>query len=165
MAPVAVETLASRLLLDSARGDSAAFASLPASLRRDMDLGPLLTAGALRDSARAYCQPLADDTATDVRKRLRGRWPDTLAVVLFVRAQRASGSLRRVELVRRTREGGQRGYIWDAESDVTQGAEWPQGASRPEVRTLPAGTPSPRALRGLGRRLLVLPCTGNPPGR
>jgi hypothetical protein len=160
-----VEILAQRLLTDSAAGDSAAWRSLPARLRRDLDLGPLLTERALRDSARAYCQPLADDTAMDVRKRLRGRWPDSLAVILFVRASRASGALKRVELVRRTTDGGQRGYIWAADGDQTQGAEWPRGSPRPETRTLPAGTPTPRALRGLGRRLLVLPCTGTPPSR
>lgn len=156
-------TTPASLLADSAVADSAALASLPDGLREDLAVGPLLTTAALRDSARAYCQPISDSTEPRVRKRLRGRWPDTLAVVLFVRADRASGALGRVELLRRTTDGQQRGYIWDANGNTTEAVEWMGGRS--VTRILPEGTPAPRALRGLGRRLLVLPCTGNPPKR
>lgn len=156
-------TTPATLLADSAAGDSAAFASLPDALREDLTVGPLLTTAALRDSARAYCQPISDSTDPQIRTRLRGRWPDTLAVVLFVRADRASGALGRVELLRRTTDGQQRGYIWDGDGNVTEAVEWLGGRS--VTRVLPEGTPAPRALRGLGRRLLVLPCTGKPPRR
>ena len=156
-------TTAASLLADSAAADSAALAGLPDALREDLAVGPLLTTAALRDSARAYCQPVSDSTDREVRKRLRGRWPDTLMVVLFVRADRASGALGRVELLRRTADGQQRGYIWDGDGNTTEAVEWLGGRS--VTRVLPEGTPAPRALRGLGRRLLVLPCTGNPPKR
>lgn len=156
-------TTAASLLADSAAGDSAALAGLPDQLREDLTVGPLLTTAALRDSARAYCQPISDTADPVIRKRLRGRWPDTLMVVLFVRADRASGALGRVELLRRTTDGQQRGYIWDEEANSTEAVEWLGGRS--VTRVLPEGTPAPRALRGLGRRLLVLPCRGNAPTR
>lgn len=150
------------LLADSAAGDSTALASLPPRLRSDFDLLPLFSEAALRDSARAYCQPLSDSASATERKRLRGTLQGRLAV-LFVRANRRSGVLERVELVRRPAEGGQRGYIWDREDDETKSVEWVAGRSTPETYGLPEGTPAPRALRGLGRRLLVLPCTGKRP--
>ena len=152
------------LLADSAAADSVAMASLPSRLRGDLDIRVLLSADALEDSSRAYCQPLSPDADAEVRKRLRGRWPDSLALVLFVRADRASGALNRVELVRRTADGGQRGYIWDRDAGETKAVEWPADFGRPDTYELPEGTPTPLALRGLGRRLLVLPCTGAPPG-
>lgn len=161
-------TAADSLLADSAAADSAAFAGLPPRLRDDLDMGPLLSERALQDSALAYCQPLSDPTDREVRKRLQGRWPAQLAVVLFVRADRASGTVNRVELVRHVEEEGrgrgQRGYIWDRDTDETQAIEWAPGRSTPETYQLPKGTPTPRVLRGLGRRLLVLPCTGARPG-
>ena len=156
------KTSAASLLADSAAADSAALASLPPRLRSDLDVIPLLSERALRDSTRAYCQPLSDSASAEVRKRLRGQLEGRLAV-LFVRADRRSGALSRVELVRRPAEGGQRGYIWDRADDQTKAVDWVAGRSTPETYVLPEGTPAPRALRGLGRRLLVLPCTGARP--
>ena len=109
--------------------------------------------------SRAYCQPLSDSTSREVRKRLRGK-VDGRVAVLFARADRASGVLNRVELVRRPAAGGQRGYIWDRAEDETKSVEWKPGGGTPETYALPEGTPAPRALRALGRRLIVLPCTG-----
>ena len=157
------KTSAASLLRDSASADSAAIGSLPPRLREDLDVLPLLTERALRDSTRAYCQPLSDSTSREARKRLRGQLPGGRFVVLFVRANRLSGALERVELVRRQPEGGQRGYIWDRAEDLTKSVEWTRGRSVPETYVLPEGTPAPRALRGLGRRLLVLPCVGTRP--
>ena len=153
------KTSAASLLRDSAAADSAAIASLPPRLRTDFDIDVLFTERALRDSSRAYCQPLSDSTSREVRKRLRGN-VDGRVAVLFVRANRASGVLNRVELVRRPAAGGQRGYIWDREEDETKSVEWKAGGGTPETYGLPEGTPAPRALRALGRRLVVLPCTG-----
>ena len=158
------KTSAVSLLADSAAADSAAMASLPPRLRTDFDLLPLFSEEALRDSSVAYCQPLSDSTSAEVRKRLRGQLRGRLAV-LFVRANRRSGALERVELVRRPAEGGQRGYIWDRAEDETKSVEWAAGRGTPETYALPEGTPAPRALRGLGRRLLVLPCAGLRPRR
>ena len=154
--------VARRVLADSAAGDSAALATMPPRQRADFDVLALLTDEALADSARAYCQPLSDSTDAEVRKRLRARDGDGLAVVLFARADRATGAVLRVELVRRTPGDGQRGYIWDDDAQTLSALEWEGGRSAPEQYDMPAGTPAPRALRGLGRRLLALPCTGTP---
>ena len=152
------------LLADSAAGDRAAIASLPPALREAMDLGTLLAPAALRDTARVRCDQLGGGVPGEVRTRLRARLEDGTALVLFARAERATGSLRRVELVRRTPGRGQRGFAWRADEDETSSVEWPaeQGLP-PETMVLPRGGPAPRALRALGRRLLVLPC--HPPAR
>ena len=155
---------AESLVRDSAAADSVALATIPERLRPDFDIQSQVTRDALRDSVSAYCQPLSDRDDAEVRKRLRGEWPRGHLTVLFVRADRASGALRRVELVRRPPQGAQRGYIWDGDSDQTTAVEWTAGRRDPETYTLPPGTPAPRALRALGRRLLVLPCQGRPPG-
>lgn len=152
-------TSAASLLRDSAAADSAALSNLPARIREDFDIAELFSARALQDSSRAYCQPLSDSSSREVRKRLRGK-VDGRVAVLFARADRASGVLNRVELVRRPAAGGQRGYIWDRAEDVTKSVEWKPGGGTPETYGLPEGTPAPRALRALGRRLIVLPCTG-----
>lgn len=161
--PAAVAHTAAGLLADSASGDSAAFAALPASLRASLDVRRLLTTEAMADTARTYCQPFGAETQQDERRRLRFRLPDTIAV-LFVRATRATGELQRVELVRRPLSGGnQQGFTWDAADDVMREVSWV--ANRPaatESGPLPRGGPAPRALRALGRLLLVAPCTGAP---
>jgi hypothetical protein len=151
---------------DSAAGDSAALAALPPTLVRELGVRDVLTPGALRDTARVSCETLpalpAPDTL-DTRRRLRAVLADSARTVLFVRAARSDGALRRVELVRREPRAGQRGFIWDAERDAVQSIVWTRpGAPRPEVTELPRGGPVPRALRALGRRLLALPC---PPAR
>lgn len=154
-------TTAATLLADSASGDSAAFAALPPSLRAPFDVRDLITPAALADTARASCLPQGAPTGPDERRRLRFRRPDTVGV-LFVRADRATGALRRVELVRRPLTGGaQQGFIWDAADDVTREVNWvADRAEAVETGPLPRGGPAPRALRGLGRLLLVAPCGG-----
>lgn len=99
------------LVRDSAAADSMALAAIPERLRQDLDIAPQVTRDALRDSLTAYCQPLSDADDAEVRKRLRGEWPRGHLTVLFVRADRETGALRRVELVRRPPQGNQRGYI------------------------------------------------------
>ena len=147
-----------------AAADSVALATIPGRLRPDFDIVPQVTVDALRDSVTAYCQPLSDSGDAQVRKRLRGEWPRGHLTVLFVRADQGTGTLQRVELVRRPPQGNQRGYIWDADSDETTAVEWTAGRRDPDTYLLPEGTPMPRALRALGRRLLALPCVGRAPG-
>lgn len=152
---------AAKLAADSAAGDSAAFAALPPSLRAALDLRDFLTEDALADTARAWCQPMGRDSAASVRRRLRFRMPDTVGV-LFVRADRETGALQRVELVRRpltTRL--QQGFSWDEADDVTREVNWVADLQDAVVTgALPRGGPAPRALRALGRQLLAGPCTG-----
>jgi hypothetical protein len=152
-------------LADSAAVDSVALATLPPRQLADFDLGPLLSESAVRDTSVALCQPLSRPNEPEVRHRLKGRWPDQLAVVLFVRADRATAAIHRVELVRRTVDSTQRGYTWDRDGDRTQAIDWPKAGGAPETYDLPVGTPAPLALRALGRRLLALPCTGPTPGQ
>lgn len=159
-APSPAEVLAR----DSAHADSIALATVPERLRRDFDIGPQMATGAEGDSVLSYCQPLSDDDDRQIRKRLRGEYPRNHLTVLFVRADRLTGALQRVELVRRPPQGTQRGYIWDGESDKTTAVQWTAGRRDPETYTVPEGTPTPRALRALGRRLLLLPCEGSRPG-
>lgn len=152
-------TSPAKLLADSAAGDSAAFDALPASLRAAFDVRDLLAPAALADTARALCVPQGAASEPDERRRLRFRRPDTVGV-LFVRAERRTGELRRVELVRRPLTGGpQQGFIWDASDDVTREVNWvADSPDAVETGPLPRGGPAPRALRGLGRLLLVAPC-------
>ena len=164
-APTRPSAAALALLADSATADSVALATLPPRQRGDLDLGPLLTEDALKDTSVALCQPLSEPGDPQLRHRLKGRWPDRLAVILFVRADRASATLQRVELVRRTVDSVQRGYTWDRDGDRTQAVEWPRTGGPAQTYELPAGTPAPLALRALGRRLLALPCTGASPGQ
>ncbi|AHG88918.1 hypothetical protein J421_1381 [Gemmatirosa kalamazoonensis] len=140
------------------RGDSAALASLPPALAEAFAVRAVLTREALRDTDVASCEPLLRRDTSAVRRRLRARLADGSRTVLFVRAAR--DTIRRVELVRRARGGGQRGFIWDASTDAAESVEWRVGVTRPEVTTLPRGGPVPRALRALGRQLLALPCDG-----
>ena len=149
-------------LADSAAGDSAAFATLPPPLQRDLDVRAVLTPAALRDTARVRCDRLGGGAGGELRHRLRARLGDRTALVVFVRADSATGALRRVEVVRREPGRGQRGFIWNA-PDETTSVEWPAGRNTaPEAAPLPRGGPAPRALRGIGRRLLALPCAAAP---
>jgi len=161
-APVPV-TSALTLLADSASGDSAAFAALPRSLRSRLDVRRMLTDEARADTSRTWCRPVGDADEPEVRRRVRFRLPDTTGV-LFVRADRQTGELKRVELVRRALTARtQLGFSWDAADDVTREFEWyADEANAVESGPLPRGGPGPRALRALGRQLLVGPCTGDP---
>jgi hypothetical protein len=155
-------TTPASLLADSAAGDSAALRSLPPALQDALDVGDALSPAALRDTAQARCDQLRG-APNELRPRLRAKLPDGTALVLFARADQPGGTLRRVELVRRTANGGQRGFIWRADEDETSSVEWPFGRGEaPETTVLPRGGPVPRALRALGRRLLVLPCGASP---
>lgn len=170
-----------RLAADSAPGDAAALAALPpllaplfavdaalAAADAAPDVAPDPTPGAARDARRsagraarglrATCQQLEAPTAPRERRRLLARAPgDTF--VLFARADRATGALDRVELLRRQGGAGARGFIWEARTDTLRLIEWPpERRGRAEETVLPRGGPEPRALRGLGRRLLTLPC-------
>ena len=149
------------LLADSSAADSLAFRALPPSLRAQLDLRGYLTARALRDTSRALCQEMGHPSRTEERRRLRMRLGRDTTIVLFVRADRATGSLRRIELVRRPRGGLQSGFVWDASSDQLHFIDWTADeANATTSAPVPRGSPAPRAVRALGRLLLVLPCTG-----
>lgn len=152
---------AERQLADSAAGDSAAFASLPPTLAAALDVRHVLDPAFLGDTARAYCQPLGPSNAPHQRRRIRARLGDTL-VVLFARADRATASLQRVELVRRPLDGGlQHGFTWDARTDEAYEVDWTADmATATESGRVPRSSPAPRAIRALGRLVLGAPCTG-----
>lgn len=154
-------TPAARQLADSAAADSAAFAALPPSLAAALDVRRVLAPAFLSDSSRAYCQPLGAEGAPHQRRRIRVRLGDTL-VVLFARADRRSGELQRVELVRRPLDGGlQHGFTWDAQGDEAREVDWVADvASATQSAPIPRGSPAPRAIRALGRLVLAAPCTG-----
>ena len=76
--------------------DSAAFARLPPTLARELDVRSVLTAAALRDTTRIVCESLRATDTVDVRRRLRAVLPDSARTVLFVRARRGDGALQRV---------------------------------------------------------------------
>lgn len=154
---------------DSAAADEAAFRELPPPLREQLDLrAHLERLGTPHDTARVLCQEMGAVTRPEIRRRLRlriggepGR-PDT-TVILFVRATRRTAGLERIELVRSPRGGQQRGFIWTSTSDELQSVEWiGRGANETTTYPIPAGTPAPRAVRALGRRLLAAPCDGAP---
>ncbi|HYC53142.1 MAG TPA: hypothetical protein VEB19_18705 [Gemmatimonadaceae bacterium] len=143
------------LLKDSAAADSAALASLPDGVRPDFDVDSRLARARRGHADHGTCREISDSTAPDIRKRLRVQEEDSL-LILFVRADRRSGILKRVELLRRSGEQPQRGWVWDADRNETESVEWSGGTQQSYV--VPAGTPTPRALRALGRKLLVLEC-------
>ena len=149
------------LAADSSHGDSAAFASLPDGLRALLDVRDAIRGGL--DSLPLYeCIQMNGDDVRDVRRRLQLRFADSSVAVLFAVADRRSGTLGRVEFLRRTALAGQRGFIWDRTRDRTTSVWWlesPRGLARRDERgTLPRGGPVPRAMRALGRQLLTVPC-------
>lgn len=149
------------LAADSSHGDSAAFASLPAGLRALLDVRDAISGGL--DSLPLYeCIQMNGDDVRALRRRLQMRFADSSAAVLFAVADRSSGTLERVEFLRRTAFAGQRGFIWDRTRDRTTSVWWlesPRGLARRDERgTLPRGGPVPRAMRALGRQLLTVPC-------
>ena len=143
------------LLRDSAAADSVALATLPATLREDFDVDAELQRARRNAAAESTCREISDSTDVEIRKRLRVQETDNL-LILFVRAHRRSGELKRVELLRRVGQRPQRAWVWDVERAELEAVEWTDG--RQQSYTVPPGTPTPRALRALGRRLLVLDC-------
>jgi hypothetical protein len=87
------------------------------------------------------------------------------ALVLYAVADADTGTLERVEFVRRRANQGQRGIVWERERDRTLSTWWretPWGLSRRVERgEIPRGGPVPRAMRALGRQLLTMPCAGH----
>lgn len=148
-----------QLAADSASGDSAAFASLPEPLLEFLDVREALAALA---EGEAVCTVLPASAEQGLRRRVRFRFADRTAAVLYVVADDVTGSIGRVEYIRRVPGRGQRGLIWDGARDRTTSTWWTEtsyGLSRRVERgDIPRGGPLPRALRGLGRQLLLLPC-------
>lgn len=151
------------LLADSSAADSAAFATLPDAVRPLFTLHDSLGTGAAQALPLYECLQLPGRRDDEVRRRLQVRFADSSAAILFAIADRAHGTLKRVEFVRRTPRAGQRGFIWDGMRDRTTSIWWfegPRGLSRREERgDVPRGGPIPRAVRGLARQLFVAPCT------
>ena len=162
--PASVRDLRLQALRDSAAGDSAALATLPPALQSVLRLEPYLTDRHIAATPAAECRTLGDslpDVLVADRRRVRLRLPDSSAVVVFARADRESATLRRVEVVRRPPSDEQRGFIWRDDGDHTVEVRWPDGPfGRMETAPQPRGGPVPRALRALGRRVLVLTCEG-----
>lgn len=154
-----------RLRADSASADSAAWATLPEGLRASFALHDLLGSAAAGSLPLYECIQLPGRRDDEIRRRLQVRFVDSSAAVLFVIADREHGALKRVEFVRRTPRVGQRGFIWDGVRDRTTSIWWFEGARglsrRDERGDVPRGGPIPRAVRGLGRQLLVAPCTAS----
>ena len=152
-----------QLAADSAAGDSAAFATLPEPLREFLDIRAAMDEPA--DSA-SRCVLLPARSAHELRPRRRFNFADRTYVVLYVVADDVTGSIGRVEFIRRERGRGQRGLIWDGERDRTTSTWWNEtswGLSRRVERgEMPRGGPVPRALRGLGRQLLLQDCEAAP---
>lgn len=148
-----------QLASDSAAADSAAFATLPEPLLEFLDVREAMAA--LPDS-QPGCRVLPARREHELRRRLRLRFADRSSAVLYVVADDATGSIGRVEYIRRAPGRGQRGLIWDGDRDRTTSTWWNEtswGLSRRVERgEMPRGGPVPRALRGLGRQLLLLPC-------
>lgn len=161
----AAPTPFTRLLADSAAGDSAAWAALPEGLHTLFSLHELLGRPAAESLPLYECLQLPGRRDDEIRRRLQVRFNDSSAAVLFAIADRAQGTLKRVEFVRRTPQIGQRGFIWDGVRDRTTSIWWFEGARglsrRDERGDVPRGGPIPRAVRGLGRQLLVAPCTAS----
>lgn len=147
-----------RVVADSSAGDSAAFAALPSALREFLDVR-----AAMDDSLPDSCDVMPARQRHEERRRLRMTDADSSRVLLYAVADDSTGVLERVEYIRRIPKQGQRGLIWDGETDRTTSTWWSEtrwGLSRRVERgEIPRGGPLPRALRGLGRQLLLLPCT------
>ena len=160
--PPTVAALRAQVAADSLPGDSAALATLPAPLQEVLRLERYLTNDWIARGPGAECLILGDslpDVLVEERRRVRLRLPDSSAVVVFARADRAGATLRRVEVVRRLADDEQLGFIWDAAEDETKEVRWPTGpGGRTEAARQPRGSPVPRALRALGRRVITLAC-------
>jgi hypothetical protein len=148
-----------QLASDSLAADSAAFTSLPPSLREWLDIREHMIA--LPDDL-AGCSELPPRHANELRLRLRFREDPRGTTVLYAVADRTTGALERVEFLRPLGDRGQRSLVWDSESDNTV-SRWFSEVSRTYTRRvergeIPRGGPVPRALRGLARQLVLLPC-------
>lgn len=161
----AARTPFEQLAADSAVGDSAALAALPPALSEWLDVRALLTAEAQASVELAECQQMESPDPSLTRRRLRLRMEPSEALVLYAVADADTGTLERVEFVRRRANEGQRGIVWERERDRTHSTWWretPWGLSRRAERgEIPRGGPVPRAMRALGRQLLTMPCTGH----
>jgi hypothetical protein len=148
-----------RLATDSIAGDSSAFANLPPALQEFLDVRE-----ALSEVSAERCDILPSRQEHELRRRVRFIFGDSTRALLYAVADDSSGRLDRVEYIRRVPLRGQRGLIWDGERDRTTSTWWTEtrwGLSRRVERgEIPRGGPLPRALRGLGRQLMLLPCTG-----
>lgn len=161
----AARTPFEQLAADSALGDSAALAALPPALSSWLDVRGLLTPDAQASLELAECEQLDSPDPTLTRRRLRMRLEPAEALVLYAVADADTGTLERVEFVRRRASEGQRGIVWERERDRTLSTWWretPRGLSRRVERgEIPRGGPVPRAMRALGRQLLTMPCAGH----
>lgn len=148
-----------QLAVDSAAADSAAFATLPTPLLEFLDVREAMAA---LPTENLRCAELPSRREHELRRRLRFRFENRSSGVLYVVADDVTGSVTRVEFIRRIPERGQRGLIWDGERDRTTSTWWNEASwglsRRVERGEIPRGGPVPRALRGLGRQLLLLPC-------
>lgn len=133
---------------DSARGDSAAFATLPPAAREVLDVRRRITPE--NADPNIVCVPLSATSDGSRRQRLQGRLGDGTSLVVFARFT-PRGSLQRVEFVRRLDSGVQRGYTWDLAGDATTAMEWAAGTSAATSYPIPRGGAIPRAVRALGR--------------
>ena len=152
-----------QLVADSASGDSAAFATLPEPMLEFLDVRTALATLSVDDSG---CSILPPREENELRRRIRLRLSNQTSASLYVVADDSSGIIARVEYLRREPGRGQRGLIWDGERDRTTSTWWTEttwGLSRRVERgEIPRGSPAPRALRGLARHLLLLPCEPEP---
>lgn len=139
---------------DSGLADQRAFETLPPPVREVLDVRRELQPQGGDSSL--VCVPLSNTSDGSRRQRVQGK-PYGFGLVVFARATR-SGTLARVEFVRRLADGSQRGYTWDAQGDATTAMEWPPGSTEAESHPVPRGGPIPRAVRGLGRIVLTWPC-------
>lgn len=160
---IAAPTSYARLAIDSALADSSAFASLPRRLQALLDVRPAIEHVATTLPLSLHeCIQYPGEESGQVRRRLQLRYPDSSAVVLFAVAREQDGALERVEFIRRTPREGQRALTWEARRDRTTSVWWfeyPIGRIRREERgEIPRGSPVPRAVRALGRQLLVATC-------
>jgi len=164
--PSSTAELRARMLADSAAGDRAALITLPPRLQEILRLEPYLDDSYIRETPDAECREV--DAALPERLRAERRQvrlplPDSSTAIVYVRVAAASGSLERVEVVRRPVEGEQLYFIWDGAQDRTVEVRWPrERRGRPESAPQPRGGPIPRAIRALGRRALVLDCEPAP---
>ncbi|MBX3134383.1 MAG: hypothetical protein KF689_13455 [Gemmatimonadaceae bacterium] len=149
-------------LADSAAADSAAFSALPDPLREFLDVRDALIEARATPPDSTRCRVLEPASIGTTRRRISFRFGDGSSAVLYAVAQPATGALSRVEYIRRVPARGQRGLIWDGERDRTTSTWWTetrQGLSRRVERgEIPRGGPVPRAMRGLGRQLMLVPC-------
>lgn len=160
----AARTPFERLAADSAAGDSAALATLPPALSEWLDVRMLLVPAGQSSLEMVECRELESPDPSLTRRRLRMRLESNESLVLYAVADADSGTLERVEFVRRRVNAGQRGLVWERERDRTLSTWWremPWGLSRRVERgEIPRGGPVPRAMRALGRQLLTVPCSG-----